>query len=354
MKNKILYLEILRIFSIFFVIFNHTGDMGFFMFKQYQPSDILYWIYLFISVFCKISVPMFMAISGALTLNKKETPKNWGTRIFKMAIILLIVSLVYYARMIYKTPDIEINMKSFVTGYIKGCISGTISAHLWYLYMYIGYLCIVPYLRVLVQNLETKYFYYMFIFMIAYGIVVCAEWLQFGGSLKLSEWLKGSWRLSNTIIYPCLGYFMHNRLDLKNRKSIVLLWGLNVILIVFTCYTTFVQGKAYGEYYEWFHSCFSVVNMVTVFLNVRYIFKTRTIPVLLEKCILSAGACTFGIYLFHQIVMGFYWRCIPVLRNYGINYMISTWIMCVLVLCTTWICVWIMSKIPFVKRIVGF
>lgn len=71
-KSKILYLEALRILSIFFVIFNHTASNGFFLFSTYKSTDIQYWVYLFISIFCKFSVPMFFAISGALMLGKDE------------------------------------------------------------------------------------------------------------------------------------------------------------------------------------------------------------------------------------------------------------------------------------------
>lgn len=71
-KSKILYLEVLRILSIFFVIFNHTGANGFFLFSAYKSTEIQYWVYLFVSIFCKFSVPMFLAISGALMLGREN------------------------------------------------------------------------------------------------------------------------------------------------------------------------------------------------------------------------------------------------------------------------------------------
>lgn len=43
-KSKILYLEVLRILSIFFVIFNHTGANGFFPFSAYKSTEIQYWV----------------------------------------------------------------------------------------------------------------------------------------------------------------------------------------------------------------------------------------------------------------------------------------------------------------------
>ena len=36
--KKYLYIEIMRIVAVFFVIFNHTGNKGFFLFSQVPPS----------------------------------------------------------------------------------------------------------------------------------------------------------------------------------------------------------------------------------------------------------------------------------------------------------------------------
>lgn len=70
--KKEISLEIMRIFAIFFVIFNHTGGDGYYLFLQQEKGGLLFWIYLFLSVFCKFSVPLFLAVSGALMLNREE------------------------------------------------------------------------------------------------------------------------------------------------------------------------------------------------------------------------------------------------------------------------------------------
>ena len=72
-NNKILYLEIMRIIAIFFVIFNHTNKMGYLAFMNYSYSDLRYWLYMFVSIFCKFSVPLFFMISGALYLEKEHS-----------------------------------------------------------------------------------------------------------------------------------------------------------------------------------------------------------------------------------------------------------------------------------------
>ena len=94
MDNKRLDIELIRIIAVFFVIFNHTGTMGYFLFASYEPRSIQYWIYLFISVFCKISVPLFFMITGALMLNRKEESLRylWKHRVLHICCILIIWS----------------------------------------------------------------------------------------------------------------------------------------------------------------------------------------------------------------------------------------------------------------------
>ena len=96
-KEKYIYLEIIRIIAMFFVIFNHTGIEGFFLYFKQDPGSFSYWLYSFISIFCKFSVSIFFMISGALMLGKEESIKTlWEKRILKMILFLIAVSTFYY------------------------------------------------------------------------------------------------------------------------------------------------------------------------------------------------------------------------------------------------------------------
>ena len=94
-KWKQIDIELMRIIACFFVIFNHTETNGYFLFSLYDKHSLQFWIYLFLSVFCKFSVPLFFTISGALMLDREPEPLNrlWRYRILKMVIILVTWSL---------------------------------------------------------------------------------------------------------------------------------------------------------------------------------------------------------------------------------------------------------------------
>lgn len=73
-KSRRVDIEAMRIFAAFFVIFTHTGDRGFFLFSLYDNHSPQFWIYLMFTVFCKVSVPLFFMITGALMLGKDPEP----------------------------------------------------------------------------------------------------------------------------------------------------------------------------------------------------------------------------------------------------------------------------------------
>lgn len=76
-KEKNIYLEAMRVIAIFFVIFNHTGSNGYTLFSQEPIGSCKFWIYIFISVFCKFSVPLFSQYPAHLCLKNNMIIRNY-------------------------------------------------------------------------------------------------------------------------------------------------------------------------------------------------------------------------------------------------------------------------------------
>ena len=87
------------------------------MFAKQAEGSLKFWIYLFLSVFCKFSVPLFFAISGAIMLGRKDEPLKvlWKKRIFKITIILFVFSAIYYLDSI----DMDFNKLEIKTFFTK-------------------------------------------------------------------------------------------------------------------------------------------------------------------------------------------------------------------------------------------
>lgn len=171
-SNKRLDIELMRIIAAFFVIFNHTGNTGFFLFSLYDTQTFQYWIYLFISIFCKVSVPLFFMIAGALLLNRQgETLKElWIHRVFHILLILAVWSLFYYLVAVYQGSE-TFSIKHFLSKlYDKNW-----NFSYWYLYAYVAFLISLPLLRRLAQNLSDKEYIYIYIYNIHY---VCNDYTK--------------------------------------------------------------------------------------------------------------------------------------------------------------------------------
>lgn len=240
--------------------------------------------------------------------------------------------------------------------------SSDLRGHLWYLYLYIAYLAVIPFLKSLVKGLEEKYFYYMFFIAIFFnGILPVLEYLVGQGAVTLNGNLKISWLLNNAVLYPCLGYFMQHRLKFESlNKYLLWLWAANVLGIIISCYMTYYKGQITGVLSQSqsvsFHNSFVVINCVTIFITVRLLFEKRKLCSIVQNVVLSVGSCTFGIYLWHVWVKDRGWFNVGLtwLRGTGLNHMISVLLMCLLTMIISYIIALVLSKIPMVKKLVGF
>jgi surface polysaccharide O-acyltransferase-like enzyme len=354
-QQKYIYMEIMRIVAIIFVIFNHTINNGFFLFSTKPIGSIQFWVYLSFSVFCKFSVPLFFMISVALLLGKDEPIKKiWIKRVSKMIIVLIVFSFVYYLN------GIKWNLKNTnIIDFLKGLYTCKISTVLWYIYAYIGYLISLPFLRSLVRNLKSNHYYYMMgIALLFIGIIPCIDFLVFKGKYSLTPNFNISWLISIIVLYPCLGYFLQNQFEkFKDKKVILLLWILNFVGIIISCYMTFYKAQIDGIIKEnisqKFHSNFALINCTCMFISIRYIFENIKLPNIFNKIICSLGSCVFGIYLFHVLIIRDenMVRVLDNIKKIGINSMIAVFIWCLLAMLMSYVITFILKKIPGIKKI---
>ena len=158
---KKIHIEILRIVAIFLVMFNHTSTSGF---QYYTTLDfsVSYIVCALCSVFCKVAVPIFLMISGALILNKDYSFKELLIKIIRILIVLLVISLFYYLQ--------SIQLRQFdIVLFFKTLYSDQIIVPLWYLYAYISFLIMVPFLRILVKNMTEQHYIYLLSIAIIFG-----------------------------------------------------------------------------------------------------------------------------------------------------------------------------------------
>lgn len=109
-----------------------------------------------------------------------------------------------------------------------------------------------------------------------------------------------------------------------------------------------------GEYTQTFHASFLALHTVLLFLIIKYLTSYCKIMTILEKAVLSAGRCAFGIYLIHILVMRMSWfqNLLNLLCDAGMNYLVSCYLGCFVVFGISWACIYILKKIPFVNELI--
>lgn len=344
-------MDVLRVIAIYMVIFNHSE--GFKLFAEYPVGSPQFFIYMVISICCKLGVALFFMISGAIMLGRPNEPmsKLWGKRILRMAIVLLGMSFFYF----YRRSMVQ-GVAFSVADFLKETYRLPQCGHLWYLYSYIGYLICLPFLRALAQNLEDKYFKYMIILTVIFnGCVNIFEHIVWKNEATLYRMTP--WILTDVILWPCLGYYLYNRVDVKNisKKVFAGLGGLSVLAIGISCVMTCYWSKYLGEYGdESQFQLFMILPLITVFLLVRAGQSKKEQSEKMVRIFSALGESTFGVYLIHVYVMSrsdflFYKHAVI---QFGINDMLVELLYCLVMMMICYIIAYILHHIPVIKKLI--
>ena len=299
-KRKI-HIEILRIVSIYCVMFNHTQDNGFFYFSKDIDNPISFF-YMFSSVLCKVAVPIFFMITGAVLLNKEENLKElFIKRILKYVLILLGVSLIYY---------FGLRSQSTLTigNFIETIYSSEVTTGMWYLYSYLGILIMLPILRKVVKVLSVKEYEYMFIcHLILVGLLPMLEYLIWNREQVLNPSFSAVIFTTNNIFYVLLGYYIENVFEKKAMtKGKTVIVGLGGILaIVISCAMTYYRASIMGicnqSVSQVFFSSLISVPCVAVYC-ITYKICEKGFRGKIERVIVNTGGAVFGAYLLEKII----------------------------------------------------
>ena len=359
-SNKRVDIELMRIIAAFFVIFNHTGTTGFFVFSLCDTQSIQYWLYLFVSIFCRFSVPLFLMIAGALMLNRQgETIKKlWIHRVLHIAFILVFWSFLYYMN------SVMVGEETFnIYHFFSQLYDSNWNYSYWYLYLYIAFLISLPLLQRFAQSLTDKeYIYIYLVYVIFQMIIPCMQYLLFQGKHNLNGNLSVGWLTSSIVIFPLTGYFLSFRKkEFWNKKRILILWMINIVTIVLSSYLTYYRAKVTGicdeRSSQTFHSTFVWMNCVAIFITCQYLNEHSHLLTRLAKPISALGGCTFGAYLMHAYILsdsklnGCLWHIFR--EKFDIPSMLYAFILCGVVLIIGCIVTMILKKIPVLRRLVS-
>lgn len=297
MKNKRISLEVLRIIAICMVIYNHTGENGFEMFRTVYGTPLWYLVIL-LDVVSKAGVPLFFMISGVLLLDKKETLKElFIKRILRYVVIIVLFSFIYYIRLYIHHPEYGFSIKFF----IKYIYSTPFIIPYWFLYNYLSFLIILPVLRAVVKNLNENEYLWILGFSVLLWMSPVWEKIFNFNPIGISNGLNVSF-----VLFPILGYGIANVIsdeyfNIKSRIVLIISFFINWLCSVFM---NIVEFKETGEFSGTNLDRFSWMPSIVIFYFVIYCFDKKSIKISehINGVILIVGRGVLCTYLFEDML----------------------------------------------------
>lgn len=297
------YIDFLRIMAAVLVIYNHTAGYHMFLYDVNSTAELV--LCISGSVLTIIDVPVFFMLSGALLLGREETfGKIFKDRIFRFAGVIGAASVVRYTAQVLK-DGWSFSIKEL----IYKIITGQVTEEYWFLYTYIGFLLILPFLRKIAKHMERHDFVLLVgilfisntLLPIYYYVMDVINWnLPITGNLMLS------FAATNIFAYPLAGYYLANKLDVNkiNIKQLCLCVLFIVTNVLMTTAVVWKDGITNG-FSQKYISLFTYSTAMLVFVVVRWYFerilclKDNTV---LTKVLKTAGSFMMGVYIFDPVL----------------------------------------------------
>lgn len=350
-KNKKIHLELLRILAIFFVIFNHTSPEGYLGFAS-ESNAVLYGTNMFLSVLCKVGVPIFFMISGALLLGKQESLRVlYKKRVLRIAVVLLLISVPNYILLSGDSPR-------SMFGFFRTIYTDTARTALWYLYAYICFLIMLPFIRAMAAQLKRKDYRYLLAVHIVLSVFLLVT-DKFVFTKGHNPYISVAIALESSLFYPLMGYYIEHIAEKSsfNKKNYLLAGALSVAAIAATCvtsqiYYTVFAGSLDNAAYQTFFEMLICIPALSLFFILKGTVRIKH-EGFLSRLIMQLGGAVFGLYLienFCRLLLS------PVILKY-VKPLTGDFAAAVLVVITTMITgfavICLLKNLPLVKKLVN-
>lgn len=306
--KHIAYIDILRILSMFSVVFLHTA-------AGTLRGNIASPLWHFANVMTSImssSVPVFFMISGAMLLSSEKTASlgyTYKKRLPKALVPFVAWSLVavfYYAGMEYVSTGIFDGAE--ILSKLKNIMSEPTTVHLWFMYVLIPLYILSPILKKLVDALSENLMGYLLTvwFCVSSLFPTLAALLPkpfqnlfiFHSQYHLNV-------MTGYVGYFILGYVLF-KLDKPFSKGLLtaIIIVDTLLISVGTWFKTLEVGQ-YSEVFKSYSKVFTLILSVALFLLVKELFRKRPLSRGSSTLVNLLSSASFGVYLLHNLLVSF-------------------------------------------------
>ncbi len=333
------YLDVIRVLGCVFVIFIHIS--GNFNNDILQFNTKTYYIVQFLRVIALMAVPLFVMVSGCVNLGRPLAKTRLKLKIFNLARLYMVWLLIPLPILIISNSwmDFSWDTVKFIMENLANY-----SYHLWYLLMLIGLYLLTP---VLNRFIKTKHIlmYIIKIYFVSLIILTVVDVLRVFNILNLQVYV-----MDYRFIFPVfLGYFLlgyyidHYNIKIK-LKNLIIATCISLLLIIFiTAFLPMIVMKPIK--FDYRNTIIYFVLAPVLFLLIKKKINIRT------KLINSISKHSFGIYLIHLLYVNILY--FNLLKYIPLHPLILIPVSTVFVLSLSYITVYILSKIPLIKKLVS-
>lgn len=376
LSNRLISIDYLRSFLLMLVVLHHVlvgyTSSGFgSLIVDANKFPLFDYLTLLFDIFF---MPLFFFISGLFalkSLQKRGVGKFLGNRAIRLGIPFLIGSFLlnlpgYYIRLIPYTNFKLISISDFFKYWIETDRMST-PAHLWFLWVLLGFNCIialvykiVPNLTKKIENSKSKFFTHPWCFLLVFLLLGIASYLPI--SKVYNGWFISvigplTVQLCRIILYftfffigAVIGGYGIDRSIFKTDGVLVKKWWLMLIGTILSYSGTMVIYSSFKEtlWGKWLLSALFVatamfISFLLLALFRKYVKKQNPFSESLRRN-------AYGIYIIHySIVAIFQFLFLRINISGGIK-ALSVFVLSVLV---SWALIALSRRIPVVKKVIG-
>ncbi|MCM1268389.1 MAG: acyltransferase family protein, partial [Bacteroidales bacterium] len=210
----------------------------------------------------------------------------------------------------------------------------------WFLYLYLGFLLLLPLLRKMASGMTDTDYGYLF------GFSCVSSVLTMFGYFSGCFINNGVFALPSVFLYPLLGYWIDRKPCTEPAKD-ALKYGLTALVPLCVIVPASLLFAEQGDFMDAVQ-VFTPLISFGIFGLAKSAYAGHPRPARLEKAILAVGHTTFGIYLIEDVIRNQIIKILPFLPVNGFAraalYTLSTFTVGV-------IAVSVMKKIPILKKL---
>jgi len=352
-SKRIFYYDLLRLMAIIGIIFCHTsvyyviGDMGSFNFYISSFYDCLR----------DFSVPVFVMLSGALLLNRKDSLIPF----FKKRLSRILIPFIFWAAMYVIYSFIYIRKSAILEDAIniflgKGNTFGVI---FWFVWM-----IIIVYIAIFIINkaverfdLDKKFMDILAVLSVLFIILTDFHLLSVPFFPLLTYF-------ASFVSYSIIGYFLSSNSFIFNRisanKSVLILFISSLLLYSYYICTFVVPQSMLnrGFVYLGYFTVIILAISSLVFLLFKYLDRTEIMNRFKHSkyghAVTSLSQYSYGIYLAHYLILHLLLLILnPYLHITSFNSIIAIPVIVALVFAVSVIILSTMDKIPVLNKFTG-